>query len=212
MKIPAGLIVAAASFALAAQLVRAGEPESEPGSVPSFVLTDQFNEEHEVAFPRNRPTILAVADRRGSSQLEGWLEPLAERYEEQVHIDGVADVRGVPRPFRWGVRQLFRQGSPAPILLDWEDTVCSALDYEKGAANLLVLAPEGRIVCRAHGEATDEAMAAVKEAVKALLKDEPAALSDDQQGQPRHEEEHHPDDLGHAEKAVDERVEGLAGE
>jgi len=148
----AALLVAAIAVA------SAEETPARPDRVESFTLRDQFNDEHRVVFPRKQPTVLVLADRRGSQQLEGWLEPLGARYEGRVHIDGVADVRGVPRPLRWGVRQIFRRGSEKPIMLDWEDTLCTALDYEKNEANLLVLDHDGRIIHRAHGEASEDAL------------------------------------------------------
>jgi len=152
-----------------AGVARGDSAESPPDRAPSFTLRDQFNDEHAIAFPRERPTVLALADRRGSSQLEGWLEPIGERYEGRVHIDGVADVRGVPGPLRWGVRQIFRRGSKTPIMLDWEDTLCTTLAYEKGSANLLVLDHDGRIVHRIHGEVDEDKLAALTAALEELL-------------------------------------------
>lgn len=165
---------AAVFVLLAGPFAVAEEAPARPDRVPSFALPDQFNDEHAVTFPRSKPTVLVLADRRGSEQLDGWLKPLGERHAETVHIDGVADVRGVPGLMRWGVRQIFRRGSKTPILLDWEDTVCGPLAYEGGVANLIVIDRDGAIVHRVHGEATAAALATVNEVLETLLPSEEA--------------------------------------
>ena len=143
-------------------------PNPSPERVPSFQLRDQFNNEHRVEFPRDRPTVLALADRKGSDQLEGWLEPLGDEFGETVHFDGVADVRGVPSLLRWGVRQIFRRGTKEPVMLDWEDAVCTSLAFEKEVANVLVLDQKGHIVLRVHGEANAEELERVRAAIVEL--------------------------------------------
>ncbi len=127
---------------------------------PGFELRDQFKRPHLVAFPRPRPCVLVLADRRGSKQLEAWIRPLHERYGDRVELTGVAALGGVPRLARAVVRRLFRRGAAYPVLLDWEETVWSALACVPNTANVIVLSPDGEVVHRAHGAAGPEALAA----------------------------------------------------
>ena len=65
---------------------------------PGFDLQDQFGKLHQVAFPKARVSVLTLADRAGSEQLEGWVRPLYERYRDTIDIHGVAKLDGVPPP------------------------------------------------------------------------------------------------------------------
>lgn len=134
-----------------------------------FTLSDQFGREHTVEADATRVRVLALADRAGAEQIEGWIAPLAARYAETIEIHGVARLDAVPRPLKPAVRALFRRGSPHPILLDWTGAVSRTFDYRENLANIVVLAPDGQIVHRFNGPATAEALAECFERIDALV-------------------------------------------
>lgn len=134
-----------------------------------FTLSDQFGRERTLTAAADRIRVLALADRAGSDQVEGWIAPLVERYTEAIEIHGVALLDSVPRALRPAVRALFRRGSPHPILLDWTGDVARSFDYRASQVNVVVLAPDGRIVHRFNGPATAEALAECFARIDVLL-------------------------------------------
>jgi len=61
------------------------ESKAEP-----FTLEDQSGDRHEYTFPMSKVSVLLVADKEGSKQVEGWVAPLHERYRKRIDIDGIA--------------------------------------------------------------------------------------------------------------------------
>ena len=126
------------------------------GRRESFTLSDQYGKAHEQVFPKNRISVFALADRKGSKQLENWIEPFYKRYADQVDICGVANLKGVPGFMKPMLRGLFKKGIKYPVMMDWSGEICEALGYEAGKANIYVLCPEGIIRYRVNGGATEE--------------------------------------------------------
>lgn len=119
-----------------------------------FELRDQFGQLHTYSFPRDRISVLAFADRKGSDQLEAWIRPLYEKYGEAVDIRGVARLRGVPSFAQGLVRRLFRRHMPWPVLMDWTGNVSEDYAFEARRANLVIVDRDGRIAHRVAGEAS----------------------------------------------------------
>lgn len=134
----------------------AGEPVpagAAPPRVADFSLADQFDRVHRVNFPREKVTVLTIADRRGSAQVEGWVQPLAKRFGDSILQSGIADVSKVPGLLRGHVRKAFREKFSHPVMLDWQGTQSRALGCARGVVNVLLVAPDGQIVFRTAGEA-----------------------------------------------------------
>ncbi|MCP5524295.1 MAG: hypothetical protein H7A46_22395 [Verrucomicrobiales bacterium] len=120
-----------------------------------FKLTDQRGEKREVRFPLDRPLVITLADRAGSKQVAGWVEPVRRRFGESVRIEGVADLRAVPGFLRGLVRGQFA-GLDYPVMLDWDGAVVGPAGYEGGAVAVWLVDREGNILWRGQGE-VDEA-------------------------------------------------------
>lgn len=118
---------------------------------PAFRLEDQFDTLHDYRFPRQKVSVLLLADRSGSAQLEAWIQPLVDRFAQSIEIHGVAEVSLVPAFAKGWVRSAFRKRLKHPVMLDWTGDVCRTYDYQAGQANLLVIDAMGRIVLRVHG-------------------------------------------------------------
>ena len=130
---------------------------------PPFSLEDQHRTERAISFPREKPTILVFADRKGSEQLEGWLDPLHQQYGEQIFMEGVAQLASVPWLFHGVARRAFRNTMDTPVLLDFEGDVCEQYAYVEDRANVFVVSPEGSIAMRVNGPSGDAHFEAIRE-------------------------------------------------
>jgi hypothetical protein len=151
--------------------------------VHSFTLSDQFKKKHTQAFPGRRVIVLALADHKGSEQLEDWISPFYKRYGEQIDIYGVANLKGVPGFMKPLLRKLFRKGLDYPVMMDWSGEVCKALSYDAGRANILILCPKGGIRYRINGEVTEKDLQDCFSKVDGLLKADGASKPDYDSGQ-----------------------------
>ncbi|MDZ4198803.1 MAG: hypothetical protein U1E27_05890 [Kiritimatiellia bacterium] len=140
--------------------------ENVPGR---FRLQDQFGTWHDVGFPRDRVIVLALADRQGSDQLEGWIDPLVERYPDRIDLQGVARLAGVPSLMRPALRALFRRALDQPVMMDWTGIVSDDFRYQQGVVNLLVITPAGRIDYRFNGVASPEELIRCFESIDRIL-------------------------------------------
>jgi hypothetical protein len=138
--------------------------------VQGFVLNDQFGEQRGQVFPKERVSIFALADRKGSDQLEDWITPFYKRYERRVDICGMANLKGVPRLMRPLVRSLFRKKIDYPVMLDWSGETCEAFGYKEKAADIFIITTGGTVAHRVSGAAADEKLNACFLVVDALLK------------------------------------------
>ena len=138
-------------FGLAGLGLAAASP---PKQLSDFALSDQNSVFRRYGFPKQKVTVMTVADREGSEQLEPWITNLYEHYGSQIDIDGVADVSMVPKPLHSVVRALFRKRLAYSVMLDWDGSVVKRLDYERGVANIYVIARSGTILKRITGPLT----------------------------------------------------------
>ncbi|GIU81483.1 MAG: hypothetical protein D6687_02950 [Acidobacteria bacterium] len=136
-----------------------------------FSLKDQYGKTYDIKFPREKVTILAFGDREGSEQLESWIRPLYERYQDTIDIYGIAELSSVPSIARGLVRSIIKAKSPYPVMLDWEGTVSQNYKYEKGKANIYVIDKKGFVVTKKTGLANPKELESLfKEIDKALKK------------------------------------------
>ena len=157
-----------ASLSLAVAEERASGVSTNLTRVEDFVLDDQFKNPSTQAFPKERVSIYALADRKGSDQLEDWITPFYTRYEDRVDICGVANMKGLPKMLRPMLRRIFKKQIDYPVMMDWTGDVCAAFDYEAGVADIFVVDRAGRVVHRISGEATAEKLNACFAAIDRL--------------------------------------------
>lgn len=150
--------------------------EADVPQVQDFTLVDQYKAEHKQEFPRERISIFALADRKGSDQLEDWITPFYERYEEHVDICGVANLKGVPKLLQPMIRRLFRKGIEYPVMMDWTGTVCESFGYQPGVADIFVVSRDGTLLHRINGETSKEKLETCYALIDGLMK---AGKSDD---------------------------------
>ena len=135
----------------------------------AFTLKDQHQTAHRYEFPRPKISVLIFADYAGSSQLENWIRPLYDRYQETISIDGVAELSSVPKLIRGMVRSAFRDRLARPVMLDWSGTVSTDYHYQKGEANLFVIDYNGVILLKVIGAVNDAKLRRVQDAIDRQL-------------------------------------------
>lgn len=123
-----------------------------------FELKDQYNQVNSYRFPKSKPTILVFGDRRGSDQIEGWVRPIWDRYQDRVDQKGVAVLSAVPAFMRGIIRSMFKSKVKYPVLLDWTGEVARAYTYQSGQANLILIDQQGVILLRLTGPVTREGL------------------------------------------------------
>jgi hypothetical protein len=136
-----------------------------------FELTDQEANKRTYRFPKRKVTVMAVADRKGADQLAPWIQRVYERFENQIDIDGVADVSMIPKLFQPILREAFKKQLDYSVMLDWDGSVVKQFAYKKDVANIYVIDRGGRIVKRLTGAVRNEALRALFWAIDAAIAD-----------------------------------------
>ena len=67
----------------------------------------------------------------------------------------MAELSGVPTLARGMVRRIMRREIKYPVMLDWEGDISKTYGNQKGAATLVVVTRDGRIVYRTSGAAQE---------------------------------------------------------
>lgn len=117
-------------------------------------LPDQYEQTRRLAFPNTNITVLTLADRKGSEQIPGWVEPVAKRFGKRVDVQGIADVSAVPRLLRGTVRAGFRRDIQHPVMLDWSGTTIQKFAPRADVTTVLVIDGSGKILRQFEGAAT----------------------------------------------------------
>jgi hypothetical protein len=136
-----------------------------------FELTDQQAKRRTYRFPKTKVTLMTIADHKGSDQLAPWIKGVYDRYQNQIDIDGVADVSMIPKLFRGMLREAFKKQLTHSVMLDWDGAVVKQFAYEKNVANIYVIDRGGRIVKRATGAVSNEALEALFSEIDAAIAD-----------------------------------------
>jgi len=145
---------------------RAGMLTNAPASIE---LPDQFEKLQKLSFPNTNLTVLTLADRKGSQQIAGWVEPVAKKFGSRVNVQAIADVSGVPRLLRGTVRSAFRKEQSYPVMMDWAGDVVKRFSPAADHATVLVIDGQGKILRRFVGPATPAEVAELCKLLEQLL-------------------------------------------
>ena len=135
----------------------------------SFTLEDQYGKEHQFSFPQDKLSLFVNVDRESARQAEGWVLPIYGRYQDRVHIQGLAQLSEVPSFFRSMARNIVQSNVKHPVLMDWSGTVSRELGYQSGSANVVLVDQNGEVVYRDAGTASPEKLEAFYTAIDAKL-------------------------------------------
>ncbi len=155
---------------LACVVVRGEENPPWPANAPPLVeLQDQFGKPQKLAFPNAKVTLLAIADKKGSAEVNAWIAALKPRYAERIDIRGLADMGGVPGFLQGHISRKFQATRKYPVMMDWSGKVCDRFGYRRDAANILVIDADGTIRERVCGAATDDGVTRISHVLDAAL-------------------------------------------
>lgn len=139
------------------------------GRAQEFDLLDQHGRALAYRFPKAKVSVLTFGDRRGSAQIDGWVRPLYQRYQNRIDIHGVAVLSSVPTFARGIVRRLFLRRVSYPVLLDWQGKVSQSYGYQSDRATVVVIDRGGKIIFRGAGSASPGEMGRLCESIDRLL-------------------------------------------
>ncbi|MBL9136343.1 MAG: hypothetical protein JNK85_10770 [Verrucomicrobiales bacterium] len=148
-------------------LVHSADATPKKVELSSFELADQFGTSHRYEFPRQKPLVLLVGDRKGSEDIDGWITPLKQHFSATADIAGIADVRGVPRFLRDRITAAIKKSRPVAVMLDYEGTVTDLLPCERKVANVFVFSPRGTLIEAVSGSVDDGRLATLRRAIEA---------------------------------------------
>ena len=126
-----------------------------------FKINDQFDREYLGEDYRGSITLLVGSGREASEHNERWGEAIRGSFEEGPEIERVkvlrfAHLTGVPFFLKDIIKAGFPKDRDAWVLLDWKGRFCEAYDLDPQMSNILVFAPDGRLVHQAAGLELDE--------------------------------------------------------
>lgn len=142
---------------------------AESGRAMEFELQDQFGSRLAYRFPKDRVSVLTFGDRNGAAQIEGWVQPVHERYHDRVDLHGVAVLTSIPKLFHNYARGQFRKKMKYPVLLDFKGDVARGYGYEGDKANIFVIGRDGAVKLKLTGPATADGLNRVYAEVDRLL-------------------------------------------
>jgi hypothetical protein len=136
-------------------LVTLGSQAGPITNAPACIeLPDQFEKPQKLSFPNTNLTVLTLADRKGSEQIAGWVEPVAKQFGPRVDVRGIADVSAVPRLLRGTVRAAFRKEQSYPVMMDWAGKEVAKFAPKENVTTVLLIDGQGKILRRYEGVAT----------------------------------------------------------
>lgn len=116
-----------------------------PKKLGAIELNDQYDAPQKLTFPTTNITVLTIADKKGSEQMDSWITALKAHYAGRIDLRGLADVRGVPQFLRGGIRKKFQAARRYPVMMDWSGDVCTRLGFQPGVANILIIGTDGTV-------------------------------------------------------------------
>lgn len=136
-------------------------------------LQDQYAKPQRLAFPGTNVTIITIADRKGSEQVDGWIAALTPRYNGRIDIRGIADLGGAPGFVHGRICRKFRETCKYPVMMDWSGRVCAQFGCTPGLANIIVVGRDGGILSRFAGPAVEPVLGKALKALDQALREKP---------------------------------------
>ncbi len=129
-------------------------------------MIDQFDQQHSLSFPEERPVLITANGRRGQEQIKQWLDPLKEEFGDQVRLISVADIRGLPGFLRGSMKEKFRTDLPQPVIMDFSGDVVRLLPSDPANVTLTVLDRSGKVIFAASGSPSQAQLQSLTEVLR----------------------------------------------
>lgn len=135
---------------------------------PDFALHDQYGTLFTLRQLEGHLVILIASNREGLEHNRRWGRAIREKYQDRVHILGVADTRGIPSIMENMARKFFKD-EEISILLDWKGYVFDAYGLSNEVSNIVLIDRKGFIRYIYAGEASKKAIETLFHEVEALI-------------------------------------------
>ncbi len=135
---------------------------------PDFALHDQYGTLFTLRQLEGHIVIFIASNMDGLDHNRRWGRAIREKYQDRVHILGVADTRGIPSMMENVVKKFFKD-EEISVLLDWKGYVFDAYSLPHGVSNIVLIDRKGFIRYVYAGDASKKAIDVLFHEVDALV-------------------------------------------
>jgi len=140
-----------------------------PSSIGSksltYVLEDQYGNEHKSINNHGKRQLLFLADRSGSEYTSNWTNVLEPLYRHNFEFVAFADVSSVPGFLKGFIKGKFKDAYSNPILMDWEGKLFEYYKCPEGIPTIVFVDNKGIIRYKISGKGTNFELQMLKDAI-----------------------------------------------
>ena len=131
----------------------------------SYVLEDQYGNEHKSVNIQGKRQLLFLADRTGSDYTSNWTKVLEPLYRNTIEFVAFADVSSVPGFLKGFIKGKFKDSYSNPILMDWEGKLFEYYNCPEGIPTIVFIDNKGIIRYKISGKGTNSELQMLNEAI-----------------------------------------------
>jgi hypothetical protein len=131
----------------------------------TYVLEDQYGNEHKSINNQGKKQLLFLADRSGSEFTSNWTKVLEPIYRHNIEFVAFADVSSVPGFLKGFIKGKFKDAYSNPILMDWEGKLFEYYNCPEGMPTIVFVDNKGIIRYKISGKGTNSELQMLKEAI-----------------------------------------------
>ena len=135
----------------------------------SYVLEDQYGNEHKSVNIQGKRQLLFLADRSGSDFTSNWTKVLEPLYRNTIEFVAFADVSSVPGFLKGFIKGKFKDSYSNPILMDWEGKLLEYYNCPEGIPTIVFIDNKGIIRYKISGKGTSSELQMLNEVISQHL-------------------------------------------
>ena len=135
----------------------------------SYVLEDQYGNEHKSVNIQGKRQLLFLADRSGSDFTSNWTKVLEPLYRNTIEFVAFADVSSVPGFLKGFIKGKFKDSYSNPILMDWEGKLFEYYNCPEGIPTIVFIDNKGIIRYKISGKGTSSELQMLNEVISQHL-------------------------------------------
>jgi thioredoxin-related protein len=135
----------------------------------SYVLEDQYGNEHKSVNIHGKRQLLFLADRSGSDFTSNWTKVLEPLYRNTIEFVAFADVSSVPGFLKGFIKGKFKDSYSNPILMDWEGKLFEYYNCPEGIPTIVFIDNKGIIRYKISGKGTSSELQMLNEVISQHL-------------------------------------------
>ena len=135
----------------------------------SYVLEDQYGNEHKSVNIQGKRQLLFLAYRSGSDFTSNWTKVLEPLYRNTIEFVAFADVSSVPGFLKGFIKGKFKDSYSNPILMDWEGKLFEYYNCPEGIPTIVFIDNKGIIRYKISGKGTSSELQMLNEVISQHL-------------------------------------------